>query len=148
MNIQSAGTSSAELAGNRRTPTDTAAGPPARNDAPRASQAEPVAGVARTLPAAGGNQAGTARSANDARATAQPQRDQVEVAVESLNEFVASVQRDLRFQVDDVTGQAIVQVIDSRSDTVVRQIPSELALQLARQVKEGGSSINLLTATS
>ncbi len=77
---------------------------------------------------------------------APAERVSLDDAVESLNDFVASVQRDIRFRVDDVTGEAIVQVIDRDSDTVVRQIPSEVALQLARRLREH-QSVNLLHAT-
>lgn len=63
-------------------------------------------------------------------------RDQVEEAVATLQEFVQSVRRNLNFSVDDGTGQVVVRVTDTTSGDVIRQIPSEEALQLAENLTE------------
>ena len=62
--------------------------------------------------------------------------EQVAQAVSQLNDYVQSLQRDLRFTVDDNSGKSIVSVIDSNSQKVIRQIPNETALQLARNLKD------------
>lgn len=62
----------------------------------------------------------------------------VEQAVSKLNDYVQSLQRDLRFSVDDSTGQAVVRVIDRSTDQVVRQIPNDVALRLARNLSAQG----------
>jgi hypothetical protein len=46
------------------------------------------------------------------------------------------VQRDLEFSMDEGTGATVVRVIDRTTKTVVRQIPSEVALRLARNLKQ------------
>ncbi len=61
---------------------------------------------------------------------------QVEVAAVALKEFAQSVQRDLDFSVDDGSGQVVVKVTDSNSGDVIRQIPSEEALQLAESLSD------------
>jgi flagellar protein FlaG len=52
-------------------------------------------------------------------------------AVNQINEFVQSVQRDLSFSMDEASGRTIIKVIDSESGKLVRQIPSEEVLALA-----------------
>ncbi len=63
------------------------------------------------------------------------QSARVDKAVAQLNDYVQSLQRDLRFSVDDELGKAVVSVIDRNSQEVIRQIPNETALQLARNLK-------------
>ncbi len=72
-----------------------------------------------------------------AQASAELAREQrVEQAVAQLNDYVQSLQRDLRFTVDDDLGRAIVHVVDRNTQEVIRQIPNETALRLARNLKD------------
>lgn len=66
----------------------------------------------------------------------QPTPQQIETVVSKLSDFVQSVQRDLLFTVDDNTGDTVIIVKDSRTDEVVRQIPSEDLLQLAQNLRD------------
>lgn len=59
---------------------------------------------------------------------------EVKVAVEKLNTQILSLQRDLSFSVDEDSGRTVVRVIDSETGDVVRQIPTEQVLKLARQI--------------
>ena len=60
----------------------------------------------------------------------------VQQAVERLNDYVQSLQRDLRFSVDEDLGQPVVRVVDRNTQKLIRQIPSETVLRLARNLKE------------
>ncbi|NOX52678.1 MAG: flagellar protein FlaG [Gammaproteobacteria bacterium] len=60
----------------------------------------------------------------------------VDVAVAKLNDYAQSLQRDLRFSVDRELGRAVVSVIDRTTQEIIRQIPNETALQLARNLKD------------
>jgi len=62
------------------------------------------------------------------------QEQDVQRAVTKINDYVQSVQRDLRFSVDQELGQPIVQVIDSSTKKVIRQIPNEVVIRLARNL--------------
>jgi flagellar protein FlaG len=62
-------------------------------------------------------------------------REHVQKAIAHLNAYVQSIQRDLQFFVDEGSGRSIVQVIDRSTREVVRQIPSDVALRLARNLK-------------
>lgn len=57
--------------------------------------------------------------------------EQLEAAIDRLNEIAASSQRSLNFSVDNSADQVVVQVRDLTTDQVVRQIPNEEALRLA-----------------
>jgi len=65
----------------------------------------------------------------------QPEED-VHVAVSQINDYVQNLQRNLQFTVDEVTGKDVVTIIDSESKEVIRQLPSEEALELARRLQE------------
>jgi flagellar protein FlaG len=66
-------------------------------------------------------------------AGAAPQAD-LEQAVSALNSKVQAVQRDLNFSIDEDSGRTIVKVVDSTTDEIIRQIPSEEVLALARNL--------------
>lgn len=58
-------------------------------------------------------------------------------AVDDLNKFVQSTQRDLQFSIDQGSGRTVVKVVDPQTGDVIRQIPSELALSLAQALRDG-----------
>jgi flagellar protein FlaG len=60
----------------------------------------------------------------------------IEAVATKLSEFASSLQRALTFSVDDDTGQTVIVVTDSESDQIVRQIPSEELLELARKLQD------------
>jgi flagellar protein FlaG len=70
----------------------------------------------------------------------------LEKAVATANEFVQTIQRDLHFSIDDETERTVVKVVESSSGDVIRQIPDETFLELARKMKELGH-MNLVDAT-
>lgn len=60
----------------------------------------------------------------------QSQRDQrdtadVEKIIQKLNAVSLSIGRDLRFQVNLKTGKSTIQVLDSDTGEIIRQIPAE-----------------------
>jgi flagellar protein FlaG len=61
---------------------------------------------------------------------------QVEDLAQGLQQLVQSVQRQLNFSVDKHTGSTVIKVIDSATEEVVRQIPSEEILTLQRRLAE------------
>ncbi len=102
-----------------------------RSDGAKAANSPASSGNA--LPA--GQAAQTERRANAAAAQASRRDARMENAVAKLNDYVQSLQRDLRFSIDDASGRAVVSVIDRNSEEVIRQIPDETALRLARNLK-------------
>jgi flagellar protein FlaG len=61
----------------------------------------------------------------------------VSEAVSSLNDYVQQVNRTLQFSVDERSGQTIIRVMDAETREVIRQIPPEEVLALARHLGEG-----------
>ncbi|RRQ24291.1 flagellar protein FlaG [Guyparkeria sp. SCN-R1] len=73
-------------------------------------------------------------------------REALEEKAAELSEFMQSRQRDLSFSVDDDTGRTVVKVINAQTDEVVRQIPSEELLEIARRIEDGESGMLELEA--
>lgn len=76
----------------------------------------------------------------------QPEPDRVdpvavEEAVQRLNEFVTDSRRSLEFRVDDGSGRTIITVVNSNTGEVVRQIPAEEVLALARNLRQSGAAL-------
>ena len=82
-----------------------------------------------------------AEAAGAAPAEAVP-RVQLERTVAGLNEVAQSNRRSLRFTVDEDSGRTVIRVVDPETDEVIRQIPPEEVLDLARRM--GSSAGNLL----
>ncbi len=66
---------------------------------------------------------------------------EVEEAVSKLNEFVQKTQRDLDFQIDDESGKTVIRVYDRITAKLVRQIPDEAALELAKKLNSEEPSL-------
>jgi len=60
----------------------------------------------------------------------------IEQVVTEINEYVQSVQRDLHFSVDEDSGQTVVRVRDKESGELIRQIPEDVFLSLAQNLKD------------
>jgi flagellar protein FlaG len=76
--------------------------------------------------------------------------EQLEVAVEQgelrsavskLNDYVQNVQRTLSFSVEETTGLTIVQVFDSETEELIRQIPAEETIKLAASIEVNKASL-------
>ena len=62
--------------------------------------------------------------------------DELGEAVENINQFVNSQGRTLNFSVDEESGKPVVKVIDFETKEVIRQIPSEEVLTMAKAIKK------------
>jgi len=68
-------------------------------------------------------------------ATAQvPDVGELRAAVDAFNSFVPLAAHNLTFSIDDDSGKVVVKVVDSDTQDVIRQIPSEEALALSRSL--------------
>jgi flagellar protein FlaG len=71
-------------------------------------------------------------SAADAQAAKGP--GDLTQAVSQLNDHVQNIQRDLQFSIDIESGNIVVKVIDSKNEQVIRQMPTEEALRMAKDL--------------
>lgn len=81
-----------------------------------------------------------------ARQVAAEVTQQIEHAVSSLNDYARSTQRELEFSIDNELGRPIVQVIDQRTKEVIRQIPNDVTLNLARNLQSNLEQLDLQRA--
>ena len=65
-------------------------------------------------------------------ATSQPTREVVAKAAADIQQFVQSMGRNLSFSVDETTGYNVVRVVNPNTGELVRQLPSEELLKIAR----------------
>lgn len=102
----------------------------------------PASTGAATLPAAPVLQGGAPQPAAKVSAAVpepaprqQPQPEQVQKAMESLKQLVeAKAPNSLAFSIDDSTGKTIVRITDAATGEMIRQIPSEEMLEIARSL--------------
>ncbi|TQV84143.1 flagellar protein FlaG [Exilibacterium tricleocarpae] len=66
-------------------------------------------------------------------------------AVADINRYVQKVSRDLLFSVDDDSGRTVIRVVDRESGDLIRQIPEDIFLRLARNLKNN-EPIHLVNA--
>jgi flagellar protein FlaG len=76
-------------------------------------------------------------------AAAMPRRD-LEAATAQIERYMRSSGRDLQFRVDDDSGRVVVSVRDSGTGELIRQIPSEAALRIAKSLEQGAAAVDSL----
>lgn len=63
-------------------------------------------------------------------------KDAVKEAVHKANQTVAGLRSDLKFTVDDATGSNVVKFIDVKTKEVIRQIPAQEMLVIAKHLDD------------
>jgi len=66
----------------------------------------------------------------------EPSRQQVEEAAKTVNEFLKPINNSINFSLDEDTGITVVKVIDVTTKEVIRQIPSEEMLVIAKAIDQ------------
>lgn len=74
----------------------------------------------------------------------QPSASEVQSAARQLQHYSANSGRTLEFQVDDQSGLTVVTVKDSSTGDVIRQIPNEEVVRLARLIQQDFHASNAL----
>ncbi len=67
----------------------------------------------------------------------EPDEEQMQQAVGIMNDHVQMNHRQLQFSVEKDINKVVITVLDSDTKEVIRQIPSEEALNYARKLAEG-----------
>ncbi|MDH5545530.1 MAG: flagellar protein FlaG [Gammaproteobacteria bacterium] len=79
-----------------------------------------------------------AKSAQEtpAQANVSPARqDDIAKAVEAIKSHTQNLDRELQFQIDSDTGRTVVTIKDAATQKVLRQIPSEEMLEIAKRLQ-------------
>ena len=69
-------------------------------------------------------------------------REELDDTISQLNDSLQNVQRNLEFSVDKDAGRIVINVKDKETDEVVRQIPSEEVLELAKNLHAASERFN------
>lgn len=103
------------------------ASPPVAPQPAAAKALEPVAQPARAAQP-------DARAANAAQA--RPTREQLEQALNEVNQRMQSNGRSLAFSLDEKADRLVIKVTNAKTGEVVRQIPDETILRIAHSLEE------------
>ena len=98
------------------------------------TRAEPAHTSAAAAPVVADN-ATDVTSTKDAR-NAQPSDSESRRAVETLNKFLASTNNAIEFSLDQDTGQTLVKIVDTDTQVVIRQIPTEQAVEISKDLSK------------
>ena len=115
VNVPNLTTSSASMQSGAAVPQPVVQQQPVRSDA------EVVAKVANTV-----------IKPSNVGAASQPTREVVAKAAADIQQFVQSMGRNLSFSVDEVSGYHVVRVVNPTTGELVRQLPSDELLKIAR----------------
>ena len=66
----------------------------------------------------------------------------LERALRRLNDSMAAAQRNLSFRIDKGSGRTVITVLDAATKEVIRQIPSEEVLAVARAIETSGGLLD------
>ena len=80
--------------------------------------------------------AATQATAENAVQAAAGSTKALAAAVDQLNASIQTLNRNLEFSIDKNSGNVLVKVVDSQTNEVIRQIPSEQALEMAQSLKD------------
>ena len=73
---------------------------------------------------------------NQPESAAIQARQDLNQALKEIRGYSQSLNRNLEFTVDDTTGRTVIKVIDADSKEMIRQIPPEKMLALARRMRD------------
>jgi len=100
---------------------------------PATDQSQPVlADTTQAVAAVGQNQ--QQQATGDSEQKQQSLTKQLEDSVKQLNNTASLYNSSLLFSVDKETGATVVKVVDKENNKVIRQIPSEEALRIAKAI--------------
>ncbi len=75
------------------------------------------------------------------QASMTPSLDQVKQAVQEINNAMRTNSRGLEFSLDDESDRTIVKVVDTQTQKVIRQIPTEETLAIAKSLEKAIGSL-------
>lgn len=78
---------------------------------------------------------------SDVQKFSQDLRDTMAAAAKDIERFVSSMERNVRFSKDDATGHIIVQLVDPQTGAVIRSLPPDELLRIARSFEVLGSTM-------
>lgn len=77
-----------------------------------------------------------ARAVEQVNQTAQVNAEELQQAVKEIATSMNLMQKGLAFNIDEDSGKPVVKVIDEQTGDLIRQIPNEEALEIAKKLNE------------
>lgn len=74
----------------------------------------------------------TVRGVSEAEKQQAPSPTDLQQALKEVQTAIDVVANDLRFSIDEDTGRTLIKIVDRETDEVIKQIPSEEFLRIAR----------------
>jgi len=88
------------------------------------------------LPEVRANGAAPARAEPKAVTPPQPSLEELKSAVAAINQAMQQSNRNLEFSVDTRSQRAVVKMVDTSTGELIRQFPSETALEISRGIEQ------------
>lgn len=98
------------------------------------------ASAARQEIAAANVQGGSTAPTPVAQQAPEQSAQELSEATRDISEYIQSVSRSLNISVDGDLGTTVIQVVDADTEELVRQIPAEEILQIARFLSDQAAS--------
>lgn len=74
---------------------------------------------------------------------ATPDPQELQSTVSKLTDYFQNLQRTLSFSIEEDTGSIVINVYDSETEELIRQIPSKESIKLAALMEEQAASLLL-----
>lgn len=97
------------------------------------------------LPETAPVQVATSKQAPKDEPAVPPTAEAIKAAAAQIDSYLKSTNRELDIRVDSETGRTIVSVRDKATGDLIRQIPGEEVLRMARTLKAGSAALVDLT---
>ncbi len=89
-------------------------------------------GALRTIPASSQSGSTESTAASAVQPSSLPSKEQIDQAMAQVKGALPAVAQNLQFSLDEDTGRTVVKVVDSGTNEVIRQIPSEELLAISK----------------
>jgi flagellar protein FlaG len=74
--------------------------------------------------------------AKPAGVSVEERKKELDQAVKNVSGYVQNITRELNFSIDEELGRPVVTVLDQETGEIIRQIPNEEMLELAKNISE------------
>lgn len=102
------------------------------NSLPPKASANPGVPATGNAGAIGAPVSGAINASSPAVADSNVSSEQLQNAMEAVNKFIEPATNNLEFEIDAQSGRTVMKLIDKETGSVLRQLPSEEMLALAR----------------
>ena len=75
----------------------------------------------------------------DLEKTSRPTKEAIAKAALDIQNFVKDMGRNLAFSIDETTGYNVVRVVNPETNELIRQLPSEELLKIAKNMRDLGN---------